>query len=152
VVAIPLEVKISTRLVAAYVVLLLSIATTWLGLHSLPKWLLFAVFFVGFFAAGVTAIHPWIRKRPPRHCPICGGDVSAASSRSGRLVRALSHRRAYPLAWGFVFGGAVAAAQVSIASVLAIVSAWILVLLLAAYFVQYRCTKCGTVLSYNGRQ
>jgi hypothetical protein len=143
---------ISTRmLVAAYVALLLSIATTWLGLNSLPKWLLFAVFFVGFFAAGVTAIHPWIRKRPPRHCPICGGDVSPATSRTSRLVRALSDRRAYPLVWGFVFGGAAAAAQVSIASALAIVSAWILVLVLAAYFIQYRCAKCGTILPYNGK-
>jgi hypothetical protein len=143
---------ISTRmLVAAYMALLLSIATIWRGLHSLPKWLLFGVFFVGFFAAGVTAIHPWTRKRPPRHCPICGGDVSAASSRSGRLVRAVSERLAYPLAWGIVFAGAAAAAQVSIASVLAIVSAWILLLVLVAYFVQYRCTKCGTIFSYNGK-
>jgi membrane protein implicated in regulation of membrane protease activity len=53
---------ISTRmLVAAYVTLLLSMATFWLGLHSLPKWVLLAVFFVGFFAASVTVIYPWAK-------------------------------------------------------------------------------------------
>jgi len=50
-------------LAAAYVVLLFSLATFWFGLHSLPKWVLFAVFFVGFFAAGFTVIYPWANYR-----------------------------------------------------------------------------------------
>lgn len=51
------------NLAAAYAVLLLSVATFWFGLHSLPKWVLFAVFFVGFFAAGSTVFYPWVKYR-----------------------------------------------------------------------------------------
>ena len=50
-------------LAAAYVVLLFAMATFWFGLHSLPKWVLSAVFFVGFFAAGFTVIYPWANYR-----------------------------------------------------------------------------------------
>lgn len=51
---------INTRMLAtAYVVLLLSLATFWIGLHSLPYWLIVSVFFVGFVAAVFTVIYPW---------------------------------------------------------------------------------------------
>jgi len=50
-------------LVIAYVALLFSLGTFWFGLHSLPRWALFAVFFVGFFAAGFTVIYPWANYR-----------------------------------------------------------------------------------------
>jgi hypothetical protein len=50
-------------LAAAYVVLLFSLVTFWFGLHSLPKGVLFALFFVGFFAAGFTVIYPWANYR-----------------------------------------------------------------------------------------
>lgn len=50
-------------LAAAYVVLSFSLATFWFGLHSLSKWVLFALLFVGFFAVGFIVIYPWINYR-----------------------------------------------------------------------------------------
>jgi|GEM_PF-4821801 len=91
---------ISTRvLVASYVVLLLSLAAFWCGLHLFSMWALYTLFAVGFVAALVTVVHPWLRTSRPSFVEKKPG-ASALSSNRAVDADVLSAGRRPPTAAG----------------------------------------------------